>query len=140
MKRYVIDASVLVNLFFEEVHSATCVRLVANATELLAPDLLWVEAANVVWRRLQRHEIIAADAASIVSEILRVPIVTHRDFDLVVPAMSLATIIGRTVYDCLYVALAIRENIPLVTGDKRFANALREGQIADHICYIGDYE
>ncbi len=48
MKCFVIDASILVKLFFQEEHSEASVRYVKNATELLAPDLLWVEATNVV--------------------------------------------------------------------------------------------
>ncbi len=138
MKRLVIDASILAKLFFEEVHSAESVRYVREADELLGPDLLWLEAANVVWKRLRRGELDAADAAALVEEMLRVPIVTHGSFGLVVPAMELAANTGRTVYDCLYLALAIRENIPLLTGDERFANALRDGPLAAPIIFVGN--
>lgn len=138
MKRFVIDASILVKLFFEEEHSDASVRHVRNATELLAPDLLWVEAANVVWKRLRRGELDAADAAALVGEMLRVPVATHGGVDLVGPALTLAANTGRTVYDCLYLALAIREKIPVLTGDERFANALLAGPFAKHIRFVGD--
>ena len=137
MRRLVIDASILVKLFFEEAHSDTSVQYVKNATELLAPDLVWVEAANVVWKRLRRGELSAADAGALVDEMLRVPLVTHGHVSLVGPALALAAETGRTVYDSLYVVLAIRENIPLLTGDERLANALAAGPYGKRVRFVG---
>lgn len=137
MKHFVIDASILVKLFFEEEHSDASVRYVRNATELLAPDLLWVETANVVWKRLRRNELSAADATALVDEMLRVPIVTHGHLGLVSPALALAAETGRTVYDCLYLALAIRENVPLLTGDERLVNALAAGPYSKRVRFVG---
>ena len=137
MKTFVIDASILVKLFFEEEHSDTSVAYVKDAKELLAPDLLWVEAANVVWKRLRRGELSAADAGGLVDEMLRVPIVTHGHAGLVSSALALAAETRRTVYDCLYLALAIRENIPLLTGDERLANALAAGPYAKRVRFVG---
>jgi predicted nucleic acid-binding protein len=138
MKHFVIDASVLVKLFFEEEHSRASVHYVENASELLAPDLIWVETANVVWKRLRRGEVAAEDAGELVQEMLRLPILTSASFELVSPAMALAADTGRTVYDCLYLALAIRENVPLLTGDERLVNALRTGPFARRIVFVGD--
>lgn len=137
MKHFVIDASILVKLFFEEEHSDASVRYVRNATELLAPDLLWVETANVVWKRLRRNELSAADATALVDEMLRVPIVTHGHLGLVSPALALAAETGRSVYDCLYLALAIRENVPLLTGDERLVNALAAGPYSKRVRFVG---
>lgn len=43
MTRFVLDASVLVKLFFREIHSEAAERCVGAARELLAPDLIWAE-------------------------------------------------------------------------------------------------
>lgn len=137
MKRLVIDASILVKLFFEEEHSDASVRAVKNASELLAPDLLWAEAANVVWKRLRRNELGADDAAALVDEMLRVPVVTYGGFDLVGPALIVAAQTGRTVYDCVYLALAFREDIPLLTGDQRLANGLAGSSYAKRVRFVG---
>ena len=51
MKPVVVDASVLTKLFFEECHSDAAERCVKRAGDLLAPDLIWAEAANVIWKR-----------------------------------------------------------------------------------------
>ncbi len=137
MKGFVIDASVLIKLFFEEKHSETPSRWVKGATRLAAPDLLWVEAANVVWKRSRRGEITAEQAAAVVTDMLRVPVETSPAFDLVASAAALAIDTGRTVYDSLYLALAIRESVPLLTGDERLANALSGGPFAKHIRRVG---
>jgi predicted nucleic acid-binding protein len=39
-------------------------------------------------------------------------------------AFAISAASGRTVYDAMYVALAIVSNAPLVTADERLANAL----------------
>lgn len=137
MKRFVIDASVLVKLFFEEEHSDASVKYVRNAADLLAPDLLWAEATNVVWKRLRRGQITADNAAGLVQEMLRVPIVSFSSFDLAAPAMALAAQTDRTVYDCLYLALAQRQNVPLVSGDERLVNALANGPLGKLIRFVG---
>lgn len=137
MKRFVIDASVLVKLFFKEEHSDASVHWVKNARELLAPDLLWAETTNVVFKRLRRDLITGDDAIALVREMLRVPVVTYRSFDLATAAMALAIQTDRTVYDCLYLALAQRENVPLLSGDERLVNALRSGPFAQYIRFIG---
>jgi predicted nucleic acid-binding protein len=43
---------------------------------------------------------------------------------LIQPAMQIARTFGRTVYDCIYVALAVEANTNLVTADEKLANSL----------------
>jgi predicted nucleic acid-binding protein len=39
-------------------------------------------------------------------------------------AYLMAAAFGRTVYDCMYVTLAVMSGAPLITADERLANAL----------------
>jgi predicted nucleic acid-binding protein len=137
MKRVVIDASVVVKLFFEEEHSKAAEQCVARADELLAPDLLWAETANVIWKR-QRHGDLTADAAAdLLRHILALPVAIHPSADLVPDALDLAMRLERTVYDCLYLALAVRTASIMVTGDLRLVNALAGGPLEKYIAWIG---
>ena len=138
MKRFVIDASVLVKLFFEEEHSDASAVFVKQASELLAPDLIWVEAGSVVWKRLRRGEISSEDAAGLFEAMLRVPISISPGFDLASPALALASQTGSTVYDCLYLALALREDLTLLTGDRRLCSNLIGSPVAKHVRFVGD--
>ena len=45
---------------------------------------------------------------------------------------------GRTVYDCLYLALAIRTKSVMHSSDKRLVNALASGPLKKHLAWIGD--
>jgi predicted nucleic acid-binding protein len=44
--------------------------------------------------------------------------------NLVNPALSIALKHGRSLYDCLYIALALHSSAQLVTADEKLANAL----------------
>ena len=52
----------------------------------------------------------------------RIP--TARTAPLLSAAFTIAMSTDRTVYDSVYVALAVLSNMPLVTADERLANAL----------------
>ena len=137
MKKVVIDASVVVKLFFEEEHSKAAEQCVARADELLAPDLIWAETANVIWKRQRRGDLTADAALDLARHMLALPVVIHPSADLVPDALDLAMRLERTVYDCLYLALAVRTASVLVTGDLRLVNALAGGPLEKHIAWIG---
>ena len=137
MKKVVIDASVVVKLFFEEEHSKAAEQCVARADELLAPDLIWAETANVIWKRQRRGDLTADAALDLARHVLALPVVIHPSADLVPDALDLAMRLERTVYDCLYLALAVRTTSVLVTGDLRLVNALAGGPLEKHIAWIG---
>jgi predicted nucleic acid-binding protein len=59
--------------------------------------------------------------------------------ELVAPALEFALRTRRTVYDCLYLALAVETQAVLVTGDRKFANALTATPLAKQILWIGDW-
>ncbi len=137
MKRLVLDASILVKLFVSEEHSDTSERVVDQTIELLAPDLLWAEVASVMWKKVSRKQLSSADATAIYSDMLRFPITTCGNGELAASALALAIQTGRSVYDCLYLALAVRENIPFLTGDERLVNAFAGGPHAKLVRFIG---
>ena len=131
MTGVVVDASVAVKWCLPTQRE----ELVAEAEELLAslqreeirflvPDLFWVEVANVLWKSVRRNDISSDSAVSAMSFMRDLDIATIPSWDLVPQALNLAISHGRTVYDSLYVALAIQSKTDLVTADERLANAL----------------
>lgn len=138
MKRVIVDASVVVQLFFPEEHSTAAERCFKQyAAGLEAPDLIWAETGNVLWKRRRRQELSAADAALIADKIFHLPL-RICESRLVVPgALALAEQFDRTIYDCLYLALAQRSNGLMLTADRRLVNALAGTSIEKHIAWIG---
>ncbi len=139
MKRAVIDASVLVKLFFEEDHSEAAERCLRETRELLAPDLIWAEAANVVWKRHRRGEISREDAAAVAEQMTGTPLRIRPSADLIPQALDLAVRFDRTVYDGLYVALAVKTRSVMITGDRRLVNALSETPLAGNVAWLAEY-
>ena len=90
----------------------------------LVPDLFWVELASALWKAARRREISPDDAMSALSFVRDLGIATIPCADLVPQALLLALSHGRTVYDNLYVVLAMQSQSEMVTADERLANAL----------------
>lgn len=92
--------------------------------------------ANVAWKRFGRGELKGDEAAAIVDDLLRMPLTVVSSQTLVAPALQLAVATSRTVYDCLYLALAIDRKCKLVTADERFANALAGTAFGKHVRHL----
>lgn len=61
MTRYVVDASVAVKWLVREPLSHEASLLLTGEVSLMAPDLLYAEAANALWAMRQRKEMTAAE-------------------------------------------------------------------------------
>jgi predicted nucleic acid-binding protein len=127
----VVDASVAVKWCLPSPRE----ELVAEAEELLVssrrdevrflvPDLFWVELANALWKAVRRGEMSSGNAAAAMSFLRDLGIATFPSIDIVPQALDLAISHSRTVYDSLYVALALHSKSELITADERLANAL----------------
>jgi predicted nucleic acid-binding protein len=127
--RTVVDASVAAKWYFPEAGHAGASGVLAEAIdgrrELLAPDLIVAEFANTLWKKVRRHECSGDDARAILElwEVDRPRLVESAP--LAPRALELALQLGRSVYDCLYLAAAIEHEASLVTADADLARAGR---------------
>ncbi|HBL29460.1 MAG TPA: hypothetical protein DD490_21720 [Acidobacteria bacterium] len=137
-RRFVVDASVAAQWYFQEEHSERADRLLEQEGELLAPGLLVVEIATLVWKRARRGEISEAVADRIVAALRQVPLEIRPTADLVTAALPLALHGGLTLHDAFYAALAVKSGCPLVTGDRKLYDLLCRGSLAAHALWIGD--
>jgi predicted nucleic acid-binding protein len=141
MSVFVIDASVVVKWFVPEIHSDAARRLLMLPHEYLAPDLLFAEAANTIWKKVRRKELTAEDGQQLVADVRRIAVETISCRSLAGDAYALANASGRTVYDSMYVALAIRLNTRSITADERLEAALRSmPALAGHIQLVQTFE
>ena len=118
----VIDASVALKWVLDEPGKEAADALLDE--ELIAPSLWLLEAANALWRRTQRGEISGQEAKARLTELYNAPVATNSIEDDLPAAADLANILGHPVYDCLYLAMAIRVNTYVVTADSRFHAAV----------------
>ena len=134
-RRVVVDASVALKWFLPEPHSECALRL-RRGYRLVCPDLLFTEVANGLWRCVRRDQLTQDEASQMLRALVRANWRVAPSRPLVKPALDLAVQTGRTVYDCLYLALAVREKTVMVTADERLCNALADGPLADHVLWI----
>jgi predicted nucleic acid-binding protein len=121
--RVVVDASVVAKCLVNESESdkakTLLLRWAAGSLDLLAPDILAVEIASMLWKQAVRGRL---------SE--RIVLLLYREFQefqvplwpcesLAEQAFQLALRFQHPVYDCLYVTLAARSEAELVTADDR---------------------
>jgi predicted nucleic acid-binding protein len=127
----VVDASVAVKWCLparDESLVSEAGKLLASyrtgAEQFLVPDLFWLEVANALWKAVWKQKIDSETAARSFRAVSDLKIPTISSVDLVPQALQLAVTHRRTVYDSVYVALALRVKANLITADERLANAL----------------
>ena len=89
------------------------------ADDLIAPDLLYAEVPNTLWKKQLRGEMDAATTQIGARWLLQVPLQVHDSASLLADALALALQLQHPAYDCFYLALARRVDAPLVTADRR---------------------
>lgn len=132
----VVDASVAVKWYVPEIYSDEATRLLNNEGELNAPDLLLPEFGNILWKKFIRKELSDSEIIPIVRALQTVPLRIHSSRELLEGAVEIATCTTRTVYDCLYLALAVSLDQPLVTADDRLFNALQSTDLSSSIKHV----
>ena len=110
-----IDASVVVKWVVEEDGTAEALSL--RRLRLTAPDLLIPECANILWKKVRRGELDAAEARIAAGLLERADVELHPTRRLVEPALRLAMAMGHPAYDCFYLALAHATGCDFVTAD-----------------------
>ena len=133
MNGYVVDASVAVKWLIDEPHSKQAARLLDDDLILAAPELIFAEVANALWAIALRGGIAAASIREALHILDDAPLVVPCTMKQLMPAAArLAIDLEHPVYDCMYLAMAIQEQRPVVTADRRFCN------VVQHHPYLAD--
>lgn len=129
MKDLVIDSGVVVKWYVAEPYSAEVRRVFSGYLNgdlnLFAPDIIYAEFGNILWKKQALQNFNPADAEMIVEEFrTQIDLTTTTAADLLDDAYRIAVQHKRTVYDSLYVALSARLGCEFVTADERLVNAI----------------
>lgn len=94
-----------------------------NRLSMLAPGILPAEIGNFLWKAVYRARLQPAEARAQYGRFWRACPALVREYVLAGPALALALRHQCSVYDCLYVALAVGTPCDLVTADEKLFNA-----------------
>ncbi len=119
----VIDASIAVKWVVEEDDTDRALDLRRNH-RFAAPDLLTVECANILWKKVQRGELDAGEARLAANLLERSNIEFFSMRGLLAKATELAINLGHPAYDCMYICLATERSWRFVTADERLIRIL----------------
>jgi predicted nucleic acid-binding protein len=131
------DQSVAVKWLVDEAYSDEAASLLNGRDALMAPDLMFAEAVNALWAMRGRGDITGEDLAEAVAVPRSAPVVPAPMRQLAPSAARLALDLDHPAYDCFYLALALQEQLPVVTADRRFFNAVRKHPyLSDRIIHV----
>lgn len=92
--------------------------------EFHIPDLMYCEAGNILWKKVRAGELSKTEATEIATALIEVPKTVHPSAMLLHPALRLACLLGRSAYDCFYLALAEYLEASFITADMKLFHAL----------------
>ena len=121
----VVDASVVIKWFIPEAGSDAASRLLASEDRLEAPDLLFAEITNAIWKKVLRGQLTRAESHLLVNDLEKMAVGTTPCRALANDAHAIALATSRSVYDSMYLALALRLETRVITADERFFRALQ---------------
>lgn len=132
-----VDASVVVKWFVPEELTDEARLLLGHRLDLYAPDLVLVEFANTIWKKVRRGELAGhqpyTDEIPYLSEVITL----YPAYDLSALTAQIAQILDHPVYDCLYLTCAEATGSTLITADRKFANKIVDGFPDVNVRYIG---
>jgi predicted nucleic acid-binding protein len=127
----VVDASVAVKWFLPGIEEPLAEQAAAlldsydqNQTRFVVPDLFYVEIAGAIWKAVRAGRVSRMIGSRALALLTEREFATVPSLKLLDGAFQIAADYERTVYDSLYVALAMQTKSQLITADERLANAL----------------
>jgi predicted nucleic acid-binding protein len=139
----VIDASVLIKFFLPEILSGQGEKLLTQVEQgeikLKAPDLIYPEAGNILWKKHRRKELSRAEVEEISGSIESLPISIEASKPLISLAIELGMAYGITVYDSLYMVVARISESTLITADRKLAEQISKTDDRKYITWLGHY-
>jgi predicted nucleic acid-binding protein len=123
----VVDASVVVKWLVVEPETEKAEALLEvcqlGKYDPLAPELLVAEVGGVLCKRVRQGTMNAGQAEFQFDRFKRIRPILKPILELMGQALKLALVHQHSIYDCLYVALALEAQCDLVTADEKLFRA-----------------
>ena len=139
----IIDASVLIKFFVPEVLSSKAEQLLATVEEgrvrLSAPDLIYAEAGNTLWKKHRLKELTQSEVGKITDLIISIPLKVEASKALFPLAIDIAIAYEVTVYDALYLSVAKIYETQMMTADKKLFDLTAKTNLKKSVMWLGSW-
>jgi len=136
---YVVDTNVAVKWFVPEIHQTAALRLRQSDNELHVPEFFLLEFGNVVCKKWRRQEVTETVMKLMIEKVQNGSALKwHKDAPWFPKAFQIANETYRSLYDCLYLSLAIAIDGQMVTADLKFYESLKTGPYANRLLWVED--
>ena len=135
---WVVDSSVAIQWFVPDRLSSVALGLLDDPQPLLAPDLIATEVVNALWRRERQVGVAPLDLPGAIAVLTVGAIRLRPATELLAVAVELARRVGRSVPECLYLALAVDADGTLVTADRRLVDRLKPTPYGRRVALLDD--
>ncbi|MGO8673588.1 MAG: type II toxin-antitoxin system VapC family toxin [Capsulimonadaceae bacterium] len=137
-RKAVVDASIVAKWLLPEPYSTPARRLLSGGFDIHIPDLAFSELGMMLKKRISGGEMSENEAAEILLVLRHMPLQIHRTWTLAGPALDVERLLQRSIYQCLHLALAVREGAILVTSDKSLYQAAVRRSLGANVCWVED--
>ncbi|MAO65259.1 MAG: hypothetical protein CL666_09695 [Balneola sp.] len=129
----VLDASIAAKWIFLEEDSDKAEQLLKDHSGFLVPDLFYVEMDSIIGKKVRRRELEASDAHRKRDQVQRIAadVVYHQT--LAKLAFDISVSLPVTMYDALYLALAMDNQTIMWTADNRLVRGLSNTVLSKHV-------
>jgi len=134
----VLDSSVIVALFFPEKYSDWVEELIGKHNHFLTMDIAYAEVANVAWKRIfflksDEEEVLDSlrDAIEFINQICEV----ESTKSIYTKGITTALNLGISIYDALFVSLALEKKALFATLDKKLISKLNNKNLKNIIIH-----
>lgn len=138
MRSYVIDASVGIKWFVPEVHEQAALDIYRSTYEFIAPDLIYAEIGNILWKKWRRGEISDKVASGILRDFKEIKFLIYQSLDLAEETLNIAKTYNLSFYDSLYVSVAVKTDTALITADQKLFQSLSASPLSGYLHWIED--
>jgi predicted nucleic acid-binding protein len=135
--KLVVDASVVVKWFVEEDGQAEALAILERGDECFAPDLVVVEVAGALDKKLKASTVTRGQALEAVEKI-QSEMTMVSGARLIGSALDLASELNHPVADCLYLACAIEIDACVVSADKLFVEKANARGYLSRVYMLGN--
>ena len=140
----VIDASVLIKFYVPEILSDKAEELLNRVAQgdvmLLAPDLIYSEVGNILWKKQRMKELTRSEVEEITDAIVSLPLKIEASKLLLPLAIDIGIAYKITIYDALYLSMARIYEIKMMTADRKLADVMAKTDLKEYVAWLGSHK